>query len=345
VTRNPPFPYGEPDRFGVPARFFGAADEDFYAVLGRVVMVAALLEDRLLTLLTVLAKVPQGEYAGVSFTRLSKETRKALRVRPTDYANQVIDVLDRLAVRFEQRNELVHSLWPSPTLERAWGHRAVTLNKRTRPGDFEVTVETNGAELTALLVDMADIYNEIRRLEDIAESPNNQVIAASSQNPPTIRPMTIKDWPAVEAIYSAGIATGDATFETEPPSWETFDQSKLADHRHVAVDGRGEVIGWAAAVAVSDRRVYSGVVEHSVYVQRDAAGRGVGTALLNALIASTEAAGIWTIQSGVFPENVASLGLHKNVGFRTVGIRKHVGQHNGTWRSVELIERRSPFIS
>ena len=101
-------------------------------MLGRVVMVAALLEDRLLTLLTVLAMVPQGEYAGVSFTRLSKETRKALRVRPKDYANQVSDVLDRLAVRFEQRNELVHSLWPSPTLERAWGHRAVTLNKRTR---------------------------------------------------------------------------------------------------------------------------------------------------------------------------------------------------------------------
>lgn len=344
MTGNAPQPSGPTDAFGVPARFFGDADEDFYAVLGRVVMVAALLEDRLLTLLTVLTNAPQGQYAGLGFSALSKQARRALRVRPAAYAEQVGRALDRLEVRFTQRNELVHSLWPSPTLERAWGHRAVSINKRTRPEDFEATVETNGAELAGMLADLAEIYFEIRRLEGIADSPDNRVgEAVSPKELPWIRPMSAADWPAVEAIYSAGIASGNATFETEPPTWEQFDDSKLREHRLVAVDD-GAVIGWAAVVAVSDRWVYRGVVEHSVYVHPHAAGRGVATALLRVLIGSTEAAGIWTIQAGVFPENVASLAVHKKVGFRTVGARKRVGQLDGTWRDVEMIERRSARI-
>ena len=158
--------------------------------------------------------------------------------------------------------------------------------------------------------------------------------------PVDVRPMRADDWPVVEIIYAAGIATGDATFETEPPSWERFDATRLADHRVVAVDG-DHVVGWAAVSPVSERCVYAGVVEHSVYVAPDAAGRGVGRALLQHVIASTEADGIWTIQSGVFPENMASLALHERCGFRVVGRRDRLGCQDGRWRDVVLIERRS----
>jgi phosphinothricin acetyltransferase len=148
----------------------------------------------------------------------------------------------------------------------------------------------------------------------------------------------------VLAIYQLGIDEGQATFETNAPTWEKFDAAKLPEHRHVALDPDGRVLGWAAVTAVSDRCVYAGVVEHSVYVHPDARARGVGTALLNALIGSTEAAGIWTIQSGIFPENTASLVLHARAGFREVGRRERIGQHHGVWRDVVLIERRSPVI-
>jgi len=147
----------------------------------------------------------------------------------------------------------------------------------------------------------------------------------------------------VLAIYQAGIDTGDATFETQVPSWERFCAARLPQHRLVAVSA-GTVAGWAAVSAVSSRCVYAGVVEHSVYVHPYARGRGVGRALLAGLIASTEAAGIWTIQSGIFPENTASLALHQAMGFRVVGIQERVGQHHGRWRDVVLIERRSPVI-
>ena len=150
---------------------------------------------------------------------------------------------------------------------------------------------------------------------------------------------------AVLAIYQAGIDEGQATFETTAPTWESFDQAKLPAHRLVALDESGRVLGWAATVAVSDRCVYSGVVEHSVYVAPGTRGRGVGTALLQVLIASTEAAGIWTIQSGIFPQNTASLALHARCGFREVGTREKVGRHHGLWRDVVLIERRSPAIT
>ncbi len=144
----------------------------------------------------------------------------------------------------------------------------------------------------------------------------------------------------VLGIYQAGMDEGDATFETSAPTWEDFDRSRLREHRFVAVDG-GEVVGWVSCSPVSDRCVYAGVVEHSVYVAPHARGRGIGRALLDALIASTEAAGVWTIQSGVFPDNEASIALHQAVGFRVVGTRERLGRHHGRWRDVVLMERRS----
>ena len=157
-----------------------------------------------------------------------------------------------------------------------------------------------------------------------------------------IRPMLPADAPAVLAIYQAGLDTGQASFETVAPEWDAFDAARLPGHRQVAADAAtGEVLGWAAVSAVSSRAVYAGVVEHSVYVQPGHHRRGVGAALLGALIRSTEAAGIWTIQSSVFPENTASLALHERAGFRAVGVRERVGRHHGRWRDTVLIERRS----
>ncbi|NNG35091.1 GNAT family N-acetyltransferase [Nakamurella aerolata] len=152
--------------------------------------------------------------------------------------------------------------------------------------------------------------------------------------------MTAGDWPAVEAIYEAGLAAGNATFETTTPTWEQFDAGKLRDHRFVATDGT-RILGWVAASPVSTRDVYAGVVEHSVYVDPAHAGRGIGTALLQALIASTETAGIWTVQSSIFPENTASLALHHRAGFRTIGTRERIAQYHGLWRDTILVERRS----
>lgn len=154
-----------------------------------------------------------------------------------------------------------------------------------------------------------------------------------------IRPMQAHDWPEVEAIYAAGIAAGNATFETSTPDWETFDSAKLVAHRLVAHDG-AEIVGWVAASPASARPVYAGVIEHSVYVAPAHAGRGVGAALVDALIKSTEAAGIWTIQSSIFPDDTASLRLHHRAGFRTVGVRERIAQHHGIWRDTILIERR-----
>jgi phosphinothricin acetyltransferase len=158
-----------------------------------------------------------------------------------------------------------------------------------------------------------------------------------------IEPMTGTHAAAVLAIYQAGIAEGNATFETCAPGWAAFTAARLPAHRYVAITG-GRVAGWVAASAVSGRCVYAGVVEHSVYVHPAARGRGIGRRLLGALIDSTEAAGIWTIQSGTFPENTASLALHQAAGFRVVGTRERIGQHHGCWRDVVLIERRSPAV-
>ncbi|GAA2611068.1 GNAT family N-acetyltransferase [Dactylosporangium fulvum] len=158
-----------------------------------------------------------------------------------------------------------------------------------------------------------------------------------------IRPLVADDAASVLSIYQAGLDSGHASFEVTAPSWEAFDASRLPAHRFVAVVD-GAVAGWVAVSQVSPRPVYRGVVEHSIYVDPAVRGRGVALALMNMLIDSTEEAGIWTVQSGIFPENSASLALHARVGFRTIGIRERVGRHHGTWRDVMLLERRSPKI-
>jgi len=147
------------------------------------------------------------------------------------------------------------------------------------------------------------------------------------------------DWPEVARIYEDGIRTGNATFETGVPSWESWDAAH-SEHRLVAeLDGR--IAGWAALVPYSARCCYRGVAEDSVYVASWAQGKGVGRALLEKLIALSEEAGIWTLQAGIFPENKASLRLHLGCGFRLVGVRERIGELNGVWRDVLLLERRS----
>jgi L-amino acid N-acyltransferase YncA len=156
-----------------------------------------------------------------------------------------------------------------------------------------------------------------------------------------IRRMGPGDWPHVAAIYAAGIATRNATFETEVPAWEEWDAAHLPEHRFVAVED-GRVVGWVALTGYSDRCCYAGVADLSVYVDPPAQGRGVGRALLEHLVADAEAAGIWTLQAGIFPENAASLALHRGCGFRVVGTRERIGELDGVWRDVVLLERRAP---
>jgi L-amino acid N-acyltransferase YncA len=150
---------------------------------------------------------------------------------------------------------------------------------------------------------------------------------------------------AVLRIYQAGIDSGNATFETVAPSWNDFDTRFRPDVRFVALSSAESVLGWVALSPVSARRAYAGVAEVSVYVAPDAAGRGVGRALMAEAIEASEAAGIWTLQAGIFPENTASLALHRAVGFRTVGIRERIGRRDGRWRDVVLLERRSAKVT
>ena len=154
-----------------------------------------------------------------------------------------------------------------------------------------------------------------------------------------IRPLTAEDWPAVEAIYAEGIATRSATFETASQSWEVFDASHHQDHRLVAVEN-GRVVGWVALSPTSSRACYAGVVESSVYVAESMRGRGVGRALMDAVVASAAAGGIWTIHAGMFPENAASLALHQGLGFRLVGRFERIAQLDGVWRDTVLLELR-----
>ena len=157
----------------------------------------------------------------------------------------------------------------------------------------------------------------------------------------TIEPMKDEDGPAVLEIYGQGIASGVATFETVVPEWRAWNASHRRDCRFVARLG-GRVVGWTAVARYSSREVYAGVVWESIYVAESARGRGVGQALLSALVPATEAAGIWTLIAGVQAENVASLALHERVGFRRVGVQERVGRDaTGTWRDVVLLERRS----
>jgi L-amino acid N-acyltransferase YncA len=156
----------------------------------------------------------------------------------------------------------------------------------------------------------------------------------------SLRQLRPDDWLRVAAIYRAGIRSGNATFETEAPSWKEWDAAHLTEHRLVATDDR-DVLGWAALAPVSDRCCYAGVAEDSVYVAPEAHGHGIGRALLETLVAGAERAGIWTVQTNVFPENEASLALHKACGFRVVGVRERLGQLDGIWRDVVFLERRS----
>jgi phosphinothricin acetyltransferase len=162
--------------------------------------------------------------------------------------------------------------------------------------------------------------------------------------PVVLEELRPEHWPEVARIYADGISTGSATFETDVPSWERWDRTHLAEHRFVALRD-GVVVGWVAVSPVSDRCVYGGVVENSVYVDDEARGQGVGRLLLERLIVSTEGAGIWTIQTGIFPENEVSVRLHERVGFEVVGRRKRLGKLHGSWRDVLLLERRSDLVA
>jgi L-amino acid N-acyltransferase YncA len=161
--------------------------------------------------------------------------------------------------------------------------------------------------------------------------------------PISIEQMFERDWPAVRAIYVEGIETGNATFEKSPPEWASWDAGHLHVGRFVA-SSVGEVLGWAALSPVSSRCVYAGVAEVSVYVARRAQGQGIGTKLLASLVDASEREGIWTLQAGIFPENVPSVELHKRLGFRIVGTREKLGSIDGRWRDVLLMERRSTVI-
>lgn len=158
-----------------------------------------------------------------------------------------------------------------------------------------------------------------------------------------IEPMHAVDWPEVRAIYLAGIATGQATFESSAPGWQDWDAAHLTTARLVARDPSG-LLGWVALSPVSRRRVYAGVAEESVYIAEAARGRGVGRALLSAAISAAEVAGIWMLQASMFPENSASITLHQRCGFRVVGRRERIGQHGGVWRDTLLLERRSAVV-
>jgi L-amino acid N-acyltransferase YncA len=156
----------------------------------------------------------------------------------------------------------------------------------------------------------------------------------------TMRP---EDWPAVREIYAEGIATGNATFETVVPDWSQWDGAHHKHCRLIARDGE-TILGWAALSPVSRRKVYAGVAEVSIYVAEKARAKGIGRALLESLIEQSDKQGIWTLQAGIFPENVASIALHKFCGFREVGVRHRVGQLAGSWRDVVLLERRSSCV-
>ena len=189
--------------------------------------------------------------------------------------------------------------------------------------------------LAAKYIDARRRHGRIRRLilvDDDRPAP-----------PVAVEPMAPGDWEAVRRIFVEGVATGDATFESQAPEREAWERSHFAEPRLVARD-RGSVLAWAALSPVSARAVYRGVAEVSVYVSAAARGRGVGTSLLAELVRRSEEAGLWTLQAGIFPENEASLALHRRCGFRVVGIRERMGQLAGSWRNVLLLERRSDRV-
>ncbi|MEP7163438.1 MAG: N-acetyltransferase family protein [Ferruginibacter sp.] len=156
--------------------------------------------------------------------------------------------------------------------------------------------------------------------------------------------MLPKHWEPVKEIYAEGIATGDATFQTNIPTWEEWNEAHIINSRLIAIENK-LVLGWAALTPVSGRCVYAGVAEVSVYVSERARGKGVGKKLLNGLIEESEKNNFWTLQAGIFPENIASVKIHEECGFRIIGSRERIGQsNNGSWRDTLLLERRSKVV-
>ena len=160
----------------------------------------------------------------------------------------------------------------------------------------------------------------------------------------TIEPMQDSDWPRVQQIYAEGLETRNATFETAVPTWEAWTAGKRPDCRLVAKNSAGEIIGWAALSPTSKRAVYAGVAEVSVYVGENGRGQGVGKALLHALVQASEEAGVWTLYASIFPENEASVHIHKQCGFRLIGQRDRIAQLDGVWRDTVILERRSQVV-
>lgn len=159
----------------------------------------------------------------------------------------------------------------------------------------------------------------------------------------TIEPLTADHYQSVKKIYEQGIATGQATFQTSAPEWEEWNQSHVAHSRFVAIE-KNEVVGWAALTPVSGRCVYAGVAEISVYIDERYRGKGIGRRLLQHLISESESNNIWTLQAGIFPENISSLKIHESLGFRKVGYREKIGQLKGVWRDTVLLEKRSSLF-
>jgi L-amino acid N-acyltransferase YncA/SAM-dependent methyltransferase len=224
----------------------------------------------------------------------------------------------------------------------------VGISDIIRHGDDDETAPTVDCAGEAITV--ADYAAKLHRagLTDVSVQPTDALggglsnaIVRATKPAVVVRAMEPDDWPAVRTIYEAGIASGNATFETSAPTWDGWDRSHLADHRLVATDADGRVVGWAALSPVSDRCTYVGVAEDSVYVDPEYQRRGTGSTLLHALLAQAEDAGFWTIQTGIFPENTASLTIHERAGFRVVGRRERIGQLNGVWRDTIFLERRS----
>jgi L-amino acid N-acyltransferase YncA len=178
----------------------------------------------------------------------------------------------------------------------------------------------------------------------IALNPRlRETVVSTKDSDLTIEAMTASDWPSIRAIYLEGIATGDATFEQTAPDWDRWNAGHLETCRLVA-RMNSRIVGWAALSAVSSRCVYRGVAEVSIYVSGDARGQRIGSHLLEKLVAESERAGFWTLQAGIFPENVSSIRLHERAGFRMVGLRERLGNMNGRWRDVVLLERRSASV-